>query len=39
VIEEQLGAISRELAAIHQALAGTAPPVPRNQERLTVGEE
>ena len=38
-IEEQLGAITRELAAIHGALAGTAPPVPRNQERVMVGEE
>jgi CRP-like cAMP-binding protein len=38
-IEEHLGEITRELAAIHEALPGTAPPVPRNQERLKVGEE
>jgi hypothetical protein len=38
-IEEQLAAIARELATIQQALPGAADPVPRNQERLKVGQE
>jgi hypothetical protein len=38
-IEERLGGIARELAAMQQALPGTAAPVPRNQERLEVSEE
>jgi predicted nucleic acid-binding Zn-ribbon protein len=38
-IEEQLAAITRELAAIQQALPGASAPVPRDQERLRVGEQ
>ena len=37
-IEEQLGILSRELAALREALPGTESPVPASQERLEVGE-
>lgn len=37
-IEEQLGALAREVAALRDALPGTATPVPASQERLEVGE-
>jgi CRP-like cAMP-binding protein len=37
-IEAQLEEVARQLAALHDALPGTDPPVPRNQERLSVGE-
>src|ERR1700704_1635930 len=36
-IEAQLEEVARQLAALHDALPGTDPPVPRNQERLRVG--
>src|SRR3989440_11530977 len=37
-IEAQLEALTRQVAELHDALPGAAAPVPRNQERLKVGE-
>jgi predicted nucleic acid-binding Zn-ribbon protein len=37
-IEEQLTNVTRELAALREALPGTESPVPPSQERLEVGE-
>jgi septal ring factor EnvC (AmiA/AmiB activator) len=37
-IEEQLGVLSREVAALRAALPGAETPVPSSQERLEVGE-
>jgi len=37
-IEEQLEAISRRLAAVQDAIPGAETPVPREQERLKVGD-
>jgi predicted nucleic acid-binding Zn-ribbon protein len=37
-IEAQLEALARELAAVREAVPGRAEPVPREQERLRVGE-
>ena len=35
-IEEQLGEITRQLGALRDALPGVEPPLPREQERLSV---
>jgi len=37
-IEAQLDELARQVAELHDALPGAAAPVPRNQERLRVGE-
>lgn len=37
-IEAQLEVLSRRIAAIHEALPGAQPPLPRGQERLRVGD-
>src|SRR5437763_5735798 len=37
-IEEQLGVLAREVAALRDALPGAATPVPPSQERLEVSE-
>jgi hypothetical protein len=37
-IEEQLDALSRQIAALGQALPGAEAPLPREQERLKVGD-
>lgn len=37
-MEEQLGALTRELAALREALPGAAAQVPSSQERLEVAE-
>jgi chromosome segregation ATPase len=37
-IEEQLGTLAREVAALREALPGAESPVPASQERLQVGE-
>src|SRR3954454_2484134 len=36
-IEEQLGGLARQLGELRDALPGTEAPVPREQERLSVG--
>jgi chromosome segregation ATPase len=37
-IEEQLDALSRQIAALGEALPGAEAPLPREQERLKVGD-
>jgi CRP-like cAMP-binding protein len=37
-IEAQLEELTRQVSELHDALPGAAAPVPRNQERLKVGE-
>ena len=37
-IETQLAEVSRRLGALHDALPGAEPPLPREQERLRVGD-
>jgi hypothetical protein len=37
-MEEQLGVLARELAALREALPGASAPVPASQERLEVSE-
>jgi chromosome segregation ATPase len=37
-MEEQLQELARQIAALAEAIPGAAAPVPRNQERMKVGE-
>jgi hypothetical protein len=37
-MEAQLQELARQIAALADAIPGAAPPVPRNQERMRVGE-
>lgn len=37
-LEETLGTLAREVEALRESLPGSADPVPRGQERLSVGE-